>query len=411
MTAKVRGILLREETLEAMLALSDEQRGKLVLALFAESGLCAAPKLDGMTRMAFVCIAPGVRRAQASADRRREASVENGRKGGRPRKQPAVHAGGADIQYDVDDPVRAGEYGAWHVESDKPAGFVPPCRICEEPAGSGKTISESNPGIYKERHENTPPHPPSGGECRAGEELSVAAIHAAGPAAGGKKAVVRACSADAADMAGLKASGIRAACTASALAAETSSVVMADSEPDNFPVAAAAGSPAPAQIPAQAAPSAVSSAASASAPSAAALSKASVCESGRSGSESGRKSRSRGNSRAELEAAIDAYTEDAELREALRDFREMRVAIHAPLTGRAMRDTFAELDRLAADAATRTAIVRQSVQRAWRGVFALRESRAYGGRSSGAVQGSQNAGPWNNWGEVNDGLNTKGVGW
>lgn len=85
---KVKGILLREETLEAMLALSDEQRGRLILALFADSGMCEEPELDPMTRMAFICIAPGVRRAQEEASRRYAASVENGKKGGRPRKQP-----------------------------------------------------------------------------------------------------------------------------------------------------------------------------------------------------------------------------------------------------------------------------------------------------------------------------------
>lgn len=84
---KVKGILLREETLEAMIALSDEQRGKLILALFADSGMCEAPELDPMTRVAFLCIVPGVRRAQEDSYRRYTANVENGKKGGRPRKQ------------------------------------------------------------------------------------------------------------------------------------------------------------------------------------------------------------------------------------------------------------------------------------------------------------------------------------
>lgn len=88
MSEKVKGILLREETLEAMLALSDEQRGKLILALFADSGMCSAPELDPMTRVAFLCIVPGVRRAQEDSYRRYTANVENGKKGGRPRKQP-----------------------------------------------------------------------------------------------------------------------------------------------------------------------------------------------------------------------------------------------------------------------------------------------------------------------------------
>lgn len=112
MSEKVKGILLREETLEAMLALSDEQRGKLLLALFADSGMCPTPELDPMTHMAFLCIVPGVRRAQEEASRRYAASVENGKKGGRPRKQP------------VQDVIEETE-GI----TEKPMGFEETCRL------------------------------------------------------------------------------------------------------------------------------------------------------------------------------------------------------------------------------------------------------------------------------------------
>lgn len=112
MSEKVKGILLREEKLEAMLALSDEQRGRLILALFADSGMCPTPELDPMTRMAFLCIVPGVRRAQEEASRRYAASVENGKKGGRPRKQP------------VQDVIEETE-GI----TEKPMGFEETCRL------------------------------------------------------------------------------------------------------------------------------------------------------------------------------------------------------------------------------------------------------------------------------------------
>lgn len=87
MSSNVKGILLREETLEALLALSDEQRGKLILALFSDTGMCEAPELDQTTHVAFLCIIPSVRRAQEDATRRYNSSIENGRKGGRPKKQ------------------------------------------------------------------------------------------------------------------------------------------------------------------------------------------------------------------------------------------------------------------------------------------------------------------------------------
>lgn len=88
MADKVKGILLREEVFEALQALSDEQRGKLVLALIAEAGGGDAPELDPITRMAYLCILPGVKRAQDESFRRHSANIENGKKGGRPRKQP-----------------------------------------------------------------------------------------------------------------------------------------------------------------------------------------------------------------------------------------------------------------------------------------------------------------------------------
>ena len=112
MSEKVKGILLREETLEAMLALSDEQRGKLILALFADSGMCEEPELDPMTRMAFICIVPGVRRAQEEASRRYAVSVENGKKGGRPRKQP--------VQGVIEETEGI---------TEKPMGFEETCRL------------------------------------------------------------------------------------------------------------------------------------------------------------------------------------------------------------------------------------------------------------------------------------------
>ena len=80
MADKVKGILLREEVFEALQALSDEQRGKLVLALIAEAGGCDAPELDPITRMAYLCILPGVKRAQDESFRRHSANIENGKK-------------------------------------------------------------------------------------------------------------------------------------------------------------------------------------------------------------------------------------------------------------------------------------------------------------------------------------------
>lgn len=124
MSDNVNGILLREETLEAMCVLSDEQRGRLVLALFADSGMCEQPELDPVTRMAFLCIAPAVRRAQEDARRKYTASVDNGKKGGRPKNQPVQ-------------------------DSDEET-----CGLSEKPMGFEKTGGfEKKPQVFKERNE------------------------------------------------------------------------------------------------------------------------------------------------------------------------------------------------------------------------------------------------------------------
>ena len=166
MPDKIKGILLREETVEAMLALSDEQRGKLVLALFADSGLCDAPELDAMTRMAFICIAPGVRRAQDESFRRHSANAENGRKGGRPRKNAED-----ETQQQPENPLQVG----LEATEAKPTGFDKTESETQKPTGFDKTdgflknLNQSNPIQVKENID--PPTlsservPPAGGNA------------------------------------------------------------------------------------------------------------------------------------------------------------------------------------------------------------------------------------------------------
>lgn len=86
MPGDVKGILLRGEHLKGLQMLSDSQRGKLVLALFADAGECDFPEIDDMTKIVFELIAPSVRRANDAYQKRRDANIENGKKGGRPRK-------------------------------------------------------------------------------------------------------------------------------------------------------------------------------------------------------------------------------------------------------------------------------------------------------------------------------------
>lgn len=80
-----------------------------------------------------------------------------------------------------------------------------------------------------------------------------------------------------------------------------------------------------------------------------------------------------GNSARELRAKVEAYTDSAELRAALEDFRVMRERIRKPLTQAALTLTFRDLDKFAGeDTARKVAIVQQSVQRGWQGIFQLK---------------------------------------
>ena len=92
-----------------------------------------------------------------------------------------------------------------------------------------------------------------------------------------------------------------------------------------------------------------------------------------------REKRTLGNSAPELRAAIDAYTNNAELRDALEAYRVMRDRIRKPLTGDGLRYTLRELDKLAnGDETRKIAIVEQSVQRSWQGLFDVRSNAQAG---------------------------------
>ena len=81
---------------------------------------------------------------------------------------------------------------------------------------------------------------------------------------------------------------------------------------------------------------------------------------------------------------IDGYTENEELRSALRDYIQMRTAIRKKITNRGLELAFKELDKLARTNAETVAIVNQSVMNSWQGLFPLK----------GNQQGTRNNGTW-----------------
>ena len=73
---------------------------------------------------------------------------------------------------------------------------------------------------------------------------------------------------------------------------------------------------------------------------------------------------------------------DPELLAALRGFNEMRVKIKKPMTDQAKRRLLTELEKLApGDRAAQIAILHQSEDRCWAGVFALKDDGPYRSRS------------------------------
>jgi hypothetical protein len=69
--------------------------------------------------------------------------------------------------------------------------------------------------------------------------------------------------------------------------------------------------------------------------------------------------------------AISAYTQNEELRTTIIDFIKMRKLIKAPMTDRALKGIFKELDKLGHSDEEKIAILEQSIERSWRGVFAI----------------------------------------
>ena len=72
---------------------------------------------------------------------------------------------------------------------------------------------------------------------------------------------------------------------------------------------------------------------------------------------------------------IESYTDDDDLRQSLKAFIQMRKLIKKPLTNYALKLILNKLDKMSADSKTKTAIVNQSVEHSWQGVFPLKEEK------------------------------------
>lgn len=72
--------------------------------------------------------------------------------------------------------------------------------------------------------------------------------------------------------------------------------------------------------------------------------------------------------------AIDRYTSNSSLKEAIFEFIKMRKLIKAPMTNRALTGIMNKLDNLAKNDNEKIAILNQSIERSWRGVFAIKQA-------------------------------------
>lgn len=74
-----------------------------------------------------------------------------------------------------------------------------------------------------------------------------------------------------------------------------------------------------------------------------------------------------------LDLIINNYTDNEKLITAIKDFAKFRKAIKAPLTDRALQLCLNKLDKLADNDDMKIAIIEQSIERGWKGLFPLKD--------------------------------------
>lgn len=75
-----------------------------------------------------------------------------------------------------------------------------------------------------------------------------------------------------------------------------------------------------------------------------------------------------------FDAVVEEYTTNADLKAAIFDFIKFRKAIKAPLTDRALTLCLNKLDKLANNDLEKIAILNQSIERGWRGLFEVKDT-------------------------------------
>lgn len=75
-----------------------------------------------------------------------------------------------------------------------------------------------------------------------------------------------------------------------------------------------------------------------------------------------------------FDAVVEEYTTNADLKATIFDFIQFRKAIKVPLTDRALTLCLNKLDKLANNDLEKIAILNQSIERGWRGLFKIKDN-------------------------------------
>ena len=78
-----------------------------------------------------------------------------------------------------------------------------------------------------------------------------------------------------------------------------------------------------------------------------------------------------------FDAVVEEYTTNADLKAAIFDFIQFRKAIKAPLTDRALTLCLNKLDKLANNDLEKIAVLNQSIERGWKGLFEVKDNVSY----------------------------------
>lgn len=78
-----------------------------------------------------------------------------------------------------------------------------------------------------------------------------------------------------------------------------------------------------------------------------------------------------------FDAVVEEYTTNADLKAAIFDFIQFRKAIKAPLTDRALTLCLNKLDKLANNDLEKIAVLNQSIERGWKGLFEVKDNASY----------------------------------